>query len=161
MQAGFGDTGFFPNVRLLANYGQGGHTSVNEYYKNSRGYKNAYYYSGDKYRDFAYSSSEYMHDFLGHVRGYDHAYIDGVEVFCEDEEPPSITWVKGYDIGERTFAFSEKKVNIRKRRLSSVVNGCGDEGVVIEFDGSGEDGVVGGTVWNVEGIPFEETLNTG
>ena len=161
MQAGFEDTSFNPKVRLLANYGQGQHTGLSEAYKDSTGFKSAYYYSGDKVRDFAYSSAEYIHDFMAHLRGYDHVYVDGVEVFVEDEEPPSISWVKGYDIGERIFAMSIKTVNIKKRRLSSTVNGCSMGGVVIEVDG--KTPYVGGVI-GVGGIIFteaQEELLTG
>ncbi len=154
LQAGWNDTGFSPKVRLFANYGQGGHRADSESYKDSGGTKSNYYYSGDKYRDFAYSSSEYIHDFMAHLKGYDHVYIDGVEVYVEDEEPPSIAWVKGYDIGERIFALSLKTVNITKRRISSAINGCSRGGIPIEADGGG---IVGGGTGVIGGIIFTET----
>ena len=162
LQAGWNDTGFSPKVRLLANYGQGGHKGDSESYKNSAGTKSNYYYTGDKYRDFAYSSSEYIHDFMAHLKGYDHVYVDGVEVFVEDEEPPSISWIKGFDIGERIFALSLKNVQIVKRRISSSINGCSRGGISIEVDGgiidSGEGvGVIGGIIFT----EANEALQTG
>jgi hypothetical protein len=125
-----------------------------EGYKDSSGYQNSYYYTGGKAREFAYSSSEYIHDFMAHLRGYDHVYIDGVEVFVMDEEPPSISWIKGYDMGERIFALSLKTVHIKKRRLSSVISGCSIGGVPIQTDGN--SGVVGGVI-GIGGIIFTET----
>jgi hypothetical protein len=137
LQAGYGDTGFSPRVRLIAEYGQGGNTGTSGNYKDSYGRKSSYYYTGDEYKSFAYSSSKYIHDFTGHLKGYDHVYIDANEVVVDDEEPPTIAWVPRYDIGERIFALSDKVTRIVKRRYTSAINGCSRGGLPLGADGGG------------------------
>ena len=72
-----------------------------------------------------------MHDFLMHLGGYDHTYIDGAEVFVEDDEYPTVGWSDQTDLGTVTLTMREKEVLIENRRITSAAKGCDPNGNAI------------------------------
>jgi len=138
---GTGNPEFTTRIRLKARYGQGGQESVSQSYKRASGYKNSYYYEGDGFKELSFGASMYVHDYIGHLKGYDHVYIDGIEMEVVDEEPSSIAWIDDFDYGERTVRVGPKVSDIYKRQCNSKVSGCGDDSVgVIQDGGDGGGG---------------------
>lgn len=137
LQSGYGDTLFAPRVRLIARYGQGDHQADQVSYFSGSGVRTTPYWKGSSYKLFTYSSAGYIHDFMAHLKGYDHVYIDDVEVAVLDEDIPSIAWAFDYDFGERIFQITPKVQRIKKRRLNSYLTSCTKGGVPIAGDGAG------------------------
>lgn len=137
--AGYNATGFSPSIRIAARYGQGGYSSNQNRYESSFGRMNRYYYRGRKVSTFMFSAPMYVHDFFAHLAGYDHVFIDGDEVFMNDDEYPSISWVDNWDLGDVELQVTPKQSLIEKRRCAATVSVCSVDGfdVPISIDGNG------------------------
>ena len=128
MGAGFEFTGFSPMLRMGCQYAHGGATSTRNSYEFSTGKKSTTYYRGRKNKSLTFMAPSYIHDFMIHLGGYDHVYIDGTEVFIEDDEYPTISWNKETDLGGVTLTVREKDVLIENRRKSSKEEACDPNG---------------------------------
>jgi hypothetical protein len=128
MGAGFEFTGFSPMLRIGCQYAHGGATATRNSYEFSTGKKSTTYYRGRKNKSLTFAAPSYVHDFMIHLGGYDHVYIDGTEVFIEDDEYPTISWNKETDMGGVTLTLREKDVLIENRRKSSKVEACDPNG---------------------------------
>ena len=135
MGAGFLNTGFSPSLRIHAQHAQGGMSSDRNSYEWSTGNRATTYYRGRKNRSLKYMAPSYIHDFLMHLGGYDHVYIDGEEVFVEDDEYPTISWSNQADLGTVTLTVRDKEVLIENRRITSAVKGCDPNGNLILLNG--------------------------
>lgn len=144
MGFGFTGTGFSPSVRLAAQYAHGAMTNDRNSYEYSTGRKATTYYRGRKNKSLKFIAPSYIHDALMHMGGYDHAYIDGNEIFVEDDEYPSISWNDQTDLGGVTLTLRDKEILIENRIISNDQKGCNINGNPIllkPIDG------VGGVVW--------------
>ena len=144
MGFGFTGTGFSPSVRLAAQYAHGAMTNDRNSYEYSTGRKATTYYRGRKNKSLKFIAPSYIHDALMHMGGYDHAYIDGNEIFVEDDEYPSISWNDQTDLGGVTLTLRDKQVLIENRIISNDQKGCNINGnpVLLQpIDGGG------GVVW--------------
>ena len=135
MGAGFNYTGFSPMLRVDSQFAHGGSTSTRNSYEFSSGTKSTTYYRGRGNKSLMMVVPSYIHDFLYHIGGYDHVYVDGVEVFVEDDEYPTVSWNDQTDMGGVTLTMRDKTVLIENRRCSSKVEAC---------DPSGNDITTGG-----------------
>lgn len=137
MGAGFLYTGFSPMLRVACQYAHGGSTSTRNSYEFSSGTKSTTYYRGRGNKSLSMVVPSYIHDFLMHIGGYDHVYVDGIEVFVEDDEYPTVSWNDQTDLGGVTLTLRDKTVLIENRRCSSKVEACDPNGNPITT-GSGE-----------------------
>ncbi len=128
MSAGFDNTGFAPMLRVHSQYAHGGATATRNSYEFSNGRKSTTYYRGRANKSLALIAPSYIHDFLMHLGGFDHVYIDGVEVFVEDDEYPTISWNNQTDLGGVTLTMRDKTVLIENRRITSAVKACDPNG---------------------------------
>ncbi len=131
MGAGYSTTGFTPAVRMSAQFAQGGMTADRNSYEYSTGKKSTTYYRGRKNKSLKFMCPSYIHDFLMHLGGYDHVYVDGEEVFVEDDEYPTVSWNDQTDLGTVTLTMRDKEVLIENRRISTAVKGCDPNGSLI------------------------------
>lgn len=135
MGLGFTDTGFSPSVRLAAQYAHGAMTGDRNSYEFSNGRKATTYYRGRKNKSLRFIAPSYIHDALMYLGGYDHAYIDGNEVFVEDDEYPTISWNDQTDLGGVTLTLRDKEILIENRIMTSASKGCDPDGNLILLNG--------------------------
>lgn len=135
MGAGFLYTGFSPMLRVACQYAHGGATATRNSYEFSSGTKSTTYYRGRGNKSLSMVVPSYIHDFLMHLGGYDHVYVDGVEVFVEDDEYPTVSWNDQTDLGGVTLTLRDKTVLIENRRCSSKIEACDPNGNPITTGG--------------------------
>lgn len=135
MGAGFTNTGFSPSVRLKGQHAQGGMSADRNSYEFSTGKKSTTYYRGRKNKSFKFVAPSYIHDCFMHLGGYDHVYLNGEEVFVEDDEYPTVSWSDQADLGGVTLTLRDKEVLIENRRVIGSSKGCDPNGDAIELNG--------------------------
>ena len=135
---GFVGTGFNPSIRLESTLRTSNYPTTREAYEFSTGQKKTTYMRTRKARSFAYGAPEYVHDFMRLTLGFDNVYLDGRASFCEDEEPPSISWSDEVDFGVATYTFSDAVELTEKRPCADGVPlGCDVEGIALEVNVAG------------------------
>lgn len=139
--SGYGDTGFSPSVRLVSRYGQGSYRSTFNDLESSFGARSNYYFRGRKLRNFSFAAPEYIHDFTSNLKGYDHVFFDGVEIFMEDDEYPTPSYIENFDYAEIDLLVSIKVELIEKRKCNGSIKSCAIDGggVDIIIDGGAND----------------------
>ena len=132
---GFVGTGFNPSIRLESTLRTSSYPTTREAYEFSTGQKKTTYMRTRKARSLAYGAPEYVHDFIRLTLGFDNVYLDGRASFCEDEEPPSISWSDEVDFGVATYTFSDAVELTEKRPCADGVPlGCDVEGIALEVN---------------------------
>ena len=142
LNGGFVGTGFAPRIRIAAMYGLGTYDEESNEYELDNGRKDRYYFRGRKVRKFAYNVPEYVHDFMATVRGYHHAYIDGVEVYIEGDDYPDPNYKDNWNQGDVTLDVSLKETLTENVDLGGGIKTCetDGQGVVLIVDGGAGDG---------------------
>lgn len=144
---GFTDTGFKPVIRLDATYRGSGYPSTRTAYEFATGKKVAPYARMRKAKTLLFGAPEYVHDFAALWWALDNVYIDGVLKFCEDDEPPTVSWEDEVDLGIVTWTFSDKTELTEKRPCAAIADvGCSTEGFGLTLTGMGVAGVGSGGV---------------
>jgi hypothetical protein len=132
---GFVGTGFNPSIRLESTLRTSSYPTTREAYEFSTGQKKTTYMRTRKARSLAYGAPEYVHDFIRLTLGFDNVYLDGRASFCEDEEPPSISWSDEVDFGVATYTFSDAVELTEKRPCADGAPlGCDVEGIALEVN---------------------------
>jgi hypothetical protein len=132
---GFVGTGFNPSIRLASTLRTSNYPTTREAYEFSTGQKKTTYMRTRKARSFAYGAPEYVHDFMRLTLGFDNVYLDGRASFCEDEEPPSISWSDEVDFGVATYTFSDAVELTEKRPCADGAPlGCSTDGIALEVN---------------------------
>jgi hypothetical protein len=132
---GFVGTGFNPSIRLESTLRTSSYPTTREAYEFSTGQKKTTYMRTRKARSFTYGAPEYVHDFIRLTLGFDNVYLDGRASFCEDEEPPSISWSDELDFGVATYTYSDAVELTEKRPCADGVPlGCDVEGIALEVN---------------------------
>jgi hypothetical protein len=132
---GFVGTGFNPSIRLESTLRTSSYPTTREAYEFGTGQKKTTYMRTRKARSFAYGAPEYVHDFIRLTLGFDNVYLDGRASFCEDEEPPSISWSDEVDFGVATYTFSDAVELTEKRPCADGAPlGCDVEGIALEVN---------------------------
>jgi hypothetical protein len=132
---GFVGTGFNPSIRLESTLRGSTYPTTRETYEYSTGQKRAPYFRTRKAKDFTFGAPEYVHDFMVLTLGFDNVYLNGRSVFCENDEPPSISIVEEADFGIATYTYSDAVELTEKRPCSDGVPlGCGTGGVELEVN---------------------------
>jgi hypothetical protein len=132
---GFTGTGFNPSIRLESTLRTSNYPTTREAYEFSTGQKKTTYMRTRKARSFAYGAPEYVHDFIRLTLGFDNVYLDGRASFCEDEEPPSISWSDEVDFGVATYTFSDAVELTEKRPCADGAPlGCDLDGIALEVN---------------------------
>ena len=148
LQSGYLNTGFAPRIRLANQSGQGGYELEFKDFESSRGEKSNYYFRGRKKPNFIFNAAEYVHDFIAYLKGYDHVYIDDVEVFIENEDyNPS--YIDNFDFGKGELMLSNKTELSEKRKPNNQINSCAP-------DGSGDELLVDGGVYDGDVIIIDD-----
>ena len=139
----FVGTGFAPNIRVHSHTRATGYKSTRNAYTDSLGTARNYYGVSRRVKEFSFGAPEYVHDFARLAVIADHVFIDDDEVFIEADEYPTMSLNDVNDISGAIIPFSAKTENIRNRRISDVVRGCGVKGAGLEVT---QKPITGGTV---------------
>jgi hypothetical protein len=122
---GFNGTGFKPVVRLESTYRTANYPTTRTDYEYSTGRKVVPYMRTRQAKTLLFGSPEYIHDFARILLGLSNVYINGDLMFCEDSEPPTVSWEDDIDFGIVTFTFSKQTELTEKTSCESSPNtGC-------------------------------------
>jgi hypothetical protein len=122
---GFIGTGFKPSIRLEGIYRGSNYPTTKNSYEFSNGNKNTTYMRTRKAKSFLFGAPEYVLDFAALWLGFDNVYIDGVDKYCEDEEPPTPSYEEDMDFASVTYTFTDKQELTEKRPCNvGVPLGC-------------------------------------
>jgi len=134
---GFNGTGFNPVIRLESTYRTANYPTTRTSYEYSTGEKRVPYMRTRKAKTLIFGAAEYVMDWATLWLGLSNVSIDGVAKFCEDDEPPTVSWEDDEDFGIVTFTFSDAIQLTEKTSCVSLPNvGCGG-GYFIQVESSG------------------------
>jgi hypothetical protein len=145
MNFGFVGTGFAMFMRLEGTWRGSNYPSVREAYEYSNGEKTTYYGRKRKGWSLLTGGPEYVHDYLTNVTMMDNVTVNGIAVFCEDDEYPTPSLEDDMDHAVVTLSFTRKQELTEKTACAAgVQTACGQGGVLLTVPFTGGRPIGGG-----------------